>query len=93
MTADATEAGTYVVRVKATKHNLPDNAKVRITGAVSPYEMFDFNTPVNEFDTITVVDENEFTYIRHSDYDESNVSSLGTAKITGYRDIYNPITR
>ena len=93
LTADATEAGTYVVRVKATKHNLPDNAKVRITGAVSPYEMFDFNTPVNEFDTITVVDENEFTYIRHSDYDESNVSSTGNAKITGYRDIYNPITR
>lgn len=93
LSADAIEAGAYLVRVKAKKHNLPDGAKVRVTGAISPYTMFDFNTPVNEFDTITVVDENEFTYIRHSDYDEPNVSSPATAKVTEYRDIYNPITR
>lgn len=93
LSADAIEAGTYLVRVKAKKHNLPDGSKVRVTGAISPYTMFDFNTPANEFDTITVVDENEFTYIRHSDYDEPNVSSPATAKVTGYRDIYNPITR
>lgn len=93
LSADAIEAGTYLVRVKAKKHNLPDGSKVRVTGAISPYTMFDFNTPANEFDTITVVDENGFTYIRHSDYDEPNVSSPATAKVTGYRDIYNPITR
>ena len=91
--AVATEQGTYLVTVTADKHNLPDHSKVRVTGAISPYDMFDFNTPVNEFDTITVVDQNTFTYIRHSDYDEPNVTAYGKTTVTGYRDIYNPITR
>lgn len=91
--AVATERGAYLVTVTADKHNLPDNSKVRVTGATSPYDMFDFNTPSNEFDTITVVDNNTFTYIRHSDYDEPTVTSYGKIAITGYRDIYNPITR
>ena len=93
LVAEAQEAGTYVVTVTAVKHNLPDQSKVRIVGATSPYEMFDFNTPINEFDIITVVDQDTFTYIRHSDYDEPSVVSYGNAKVTGYRDIYNPITR
>ena len=91
--AEAIEPGTYIVTVVAEKHNLPDKSKVRITGAVSPYDMFDFNTPVDEFDIITVIDQNTFTYVRHSDYDEPLVVCNSKSVITGYRDIYNPITR
>lgn len=93
MIANAIEQGTYLVEVKAAKHNLPDKSKVRVTGAKSPYELFDFNTPLNEFDTITVIDQDTFTYVRHSDYDEPTVVTYEKATITGYRDIYNPITR
>lgn len=93
MIATAEVQGTYTVKVTAAKHNLPDQSKVRVTGATSPYDMFDFNTPVNEFDIITVVDQNTFTYTRHSDYDEPTVIAEGKATVTGYRDIYNPITR
>lgn len=93
MIANAIEQGTYLVEVTAAKHNLPDKSKVRVTGAKSPYELFDFNTPLNEFDTITVVDKDTFTYVRHSDYDEPTVVTYDKATITGYRDIYNPITR
>lgn len=85
--------GSYLVEVQAEKHNLPDQSKVKVSGAVSPYDMFDFNTPLNEFDIITVVDQNTFTYVRHSDYDEPNVMASGKVVVTGYRDIYNPITR
>jgi hypothetical protein len=92
LSGTAIAPGTYIVEVVSKKHNLPDKSKVRVTGVKSPYEMFDFNTPVNEFDVITVVDENKFTYIRHSDYDESSIVYSGPATITGYRDIYNPIT-
>ena len=93
LNATETAAGTYIVTVTAAKHNLPDQSKVRVSGAVSPYEMFDFNTPPNEFDIITVIDQDNFTYVRHSDYDESNITARGNVTITGYRDIYNPITR
>lgn len=91
--AEEISAGSYLVTVTAVKHNLPDKSKVKVSGAVSPYEMFDFNTPVNEFDTITVVDQDTFTYVRHSDYDESDIVASGKVTVTGYRDIYNPITR
>lgn len=87
-----TKKGSYTVTVIAEKHNLPDQSKVRISGATSPYEMFDFNTPPNEFDTITVIDKDTFSYIRHSDYDEPTISAYGNVSVTGYRDIYNPIT-
>lgn len=90
--ADENKDGSYTVTVTALKHNLPDKSKIRVSGATSPYEMFDFNTPVNEFDTITVIDQDTFTYIRHSDYDEESIEASGKVTVTGYRDIYNPIT-
>lgn len=91
-TAEQTSTGSYVVRVTAPRHNLPDGSKVRISGADNPQKLLDFNTPDYGFDAISVVDKDTFTYNRTSDCEEPLVVSYGNATVTGYRDIYNPIT-
>lgn len=89
--AERQDNGQFKVFVHINNHGFVDNSKVIVYGAGN-FSGFDFDTPEGEFDYITVVNKNEFYFIRNSDCDEDYVqSSKWGVQITCVRDIYNPI--
>lgn len=89
--AERMENDTFKVTVKIEDHGFVDKSKIVVeNGGVE--SGFDFDTPVDEFDVITVVNNNEFYFVRHSDCDEDIVyGKLNDIKFTYVRSVYNPI--
>lgn len=91
ITAARQTDGSYIVSVRIDSHGFPDNSRIRVSGAGTS-DYFVFDTPDNEFDVITVVDKNNFTFARESDCLDDMVQGNTGFQVTYYRSIYNPVT-